>query len=110
MFIGGVSESGKYFVGYVYLVEMMPKKAQDLSGLILFLTLGIVTTYHGIQFYFITSDAHVNNWIGLILASISMLLTLIWLPESPRFLHSHKRFDEARKVMERISRINGVQI
>ena len=67
-------------------------------------------TYIGLQFCYLISDTYVNNWIGLALASISAVLVLLWLPESPRFLHGRRRFDEARNVMNHIASVNGSQI
>ena len=29
LFLGGISETGRYYVAYVYLVEFMPKRYQD---------------------------------------------------------------------------------
>lgn len=107
MFISGFASSALYHVGYVYLVEMMPKHAQNQAGLFVFLIQGIVMTYMGFQFCYLTSDVHVCNWTALALVSISMISVSFWLPESPRFLHSHKNFEKNREVMEKIARVNG---
>ena len=45
MFLGGISETGRYYVAYVYCVEMMPKKVQDSTGLYIFLVFGVAMTY-----------------------------------------------------------------
>ena len=90
MFLGGVAETGRYYVAYVYCVEMMPKDVQDKTGLFIFLVFGFAMTYIGLQFWFITSNVYTNNWIALVLAILSWIMTFIWLPESPRFLFSHK--------------------
>ena len=29
MLLGGISETGRYYVAYVYCIEMMPEKVQD---------------------------------------------------------------------------------
>ena len=41
IFFGGISETGRYYVAYVYVVEMMPKKWQNLTGLLLFVVFGV---------------------------------------------------------------------
>lgn len=48
MFLGGISETGRYYVAYVYCVEMMPKAVQDKTGLYIFLAFGFAMTYIGI--------------------------------------------------------------
>ena len=90
MFLGGISETGRYYVAYVYCIEMMPEKVQDATGLYIFLVFGTAMTYIAIQFWFITKDCFVNNWIALVLAIISLICVTIYLPESPRYLYSKK--------------------
>ena len=90
MFLGGISETGRYYVAYVYAIEMMPEKVQDATGLYIFLVFGTAMTYIAVQFWFITKDCFVNNWIALVLALISLICVTIYLPESPRYLYSKK--------------------
>ena len=45
LFVGGVSETGRYYVAYVYAIEFMPKKVQDATGLYVFLFAGVALTY-----------------------------------------------------------------
>lgn len=107
MFLGGVSETGRYYVAYVYCVEMMPKSVQDKTGLFIFLVFGCVMTYIGLQFWFITSNVYVNNLVALVTATISWILVFFWLPESPRFKYSHKKFAEARVIIRYMAEVNG---
>ena len=90
MFLGGISETGRYYVAYVYAIEMMPEKVQDATGLYIFLVFGTAMTYIAVQFWFITKDCFVNNWIALVLAIISLICVTIYMPESPRYLYSKK--------------------
>ena len=90
MFLGGISETGRYYVAYVYAIEMMPEKVQDATGLYIFLVFGTAMTYIAVQFWFITKDCFVNNWIALVLAIVSLICVTIYMPESPRYLYSKK--------------------
>ena len=45
LFLGGISETGRYYVAYVYAIEFMPKKLQDATGLYIFLVFGLAMTY-----------------------------------------------------------------
>ena len=92
LFLGGISETGRYYVAYVYAIEFMPKKVQDATGLYVFLVFGVAMTYIAIQFWFFTKDVFVNNWIALFLAVSSWICVTFYLPESPRFLFSNKQF------------------
>lgn len=45
LFMGGISETGRYYVAYVYLVEFMPIRLQNNAGLYIFVVFGFVMTY-----------------------------------------------------------------
>ena len=45
IFMGGISETGRYYVAYVYAVEMMPKKHQNNTGLWIFNVFGVAMVY-----------------------------------------------------------------
>ena len=53
LFMGGISECGRYYVAYVYLVEFMPEKDQDAAGLYIFMAFGFTMMFIAIQFWFI---------------------------------------------------------
>ena len=46
----------------------------------------------------------------MVFSSTSFVLCSVYLPESPRFLYSQKRFNEARAVIEKIAITNGVDM
>lgn len=107
LFFGGISETGRYYVAYVYAVEMFPKKWHDWTGLMIFMVFAFAMTYIALQFWFITKDCYVNNYIALTLAILSWFSVMFTLPESPRFLFSKKRFAEARAVLGKMAEKNG---
>lgn len=41
IYFGGIAETGRYYVAYVYLVEFVPDKRQSLAGLMIFVVFGI---------------------------------------------------------------------
>ncbi len=45
LFMGGISETGRYYVAYVYLVEFMPQRYQNNAGLYIFMVFGFIMTY-----------------------------------------------------------------
>lgn len=107
MFLGGVAETGRYYVAYVYCVEMMPQQVQDATGIYIFTVFGFVMTYIALQFWFITNDVYVNNYIALSLAVISWITVFVWLPESPRFFYGRKQFQKSRDIILKMARVNG---
>lgn len=86
----------------MYLSEIAPAKARGtISGLNqLMITIGIVVAY-GVNYLF----AHtVEGWrymlAGAAVPAILLILGSILLPESPRFLATHGKKDEALKVLK----------
>ena len=45
LFVGGLGEVCRYYVAYVYNVEMMPVALQNQTGLYIFLVFGFVMSY-----------------------------------------------------------------
>ena len=45
IFMGGICETGRYYVAYVYLVEWFPKRYQSAAGLYIFLCFGCAMVY-----------------------------------------------------------------
>jgi hypothetical protein len=58
-----------------------------------------------IYFRYITKDWLWFQIYGVIALSVSTLACFI-LPESPKFLYSYKRYDEARNALKFIARFN----
>lgn len=109
LFMGGISETGRYYVAYVYLIEFVPAKFQNNAGLYIFMVFGVVMTYIAMQFWFIVKYWQINAVWALVLATISFVVTVVWMPESPRYLYSRKKFNQAAAVMERIAKLNTGQ-
>ena len=53
LFMGGISETGRYYVAYVYLIEFMPDRYQNNAGLFIFMAFGFVMTFIAMQFWFV---------------------------------------------------------
>jgi len=85
--LGGVSETGRYYVAYVYANEVLPQRLQNLGGLTIFLCFSTAKVL--ICLYFMLSSErnwNVLGYIAIVLAAISFFLTCFMLPESPRWL------------------------
>lgn len=56
-----------------------------------------------LQFWFLNKYWQLNAVEALVLSTMSLALTLWWLPESPRFLYGRKRFADCAKVMQKVA-------
>ncbi|CDW89142.1 solute carrier family member 5 [Stylonychia lemnae] len=104
--IMGVALTGKQYVGYTYLIENMPKSKQVIVGSFEFICEGLV--FLSVCGYFLWVN---KNWIYLqiptLVLSILGTVYMIFQPESPRFLVSKGRFDQARTCFNIIAKRNG---
>lgn len=95
------------YVGYAYMVEMMPAKYDVLAGTIQFLFTSVIYICCCLYFMLIS-----RRWRYLMIAdlvlSIFGVVSLIFMPESPRFLITKKKYDEARKAFNLIAKMNGI--
>ena len=105
--LGGVSETGRYYVAYVYAIEIMPERLQHISGLAIFFFMASIKII--VCLYFWTSEAKdwkVMSYIALGCAIVSFIGTIFFMPESPRFLLKKKKFSECAKILMAIQRTN----
>lgn len=106
IFIFGMGGVGRSSISYLYMQEFLPQNKQTLVGTILQLNNGFVAVYTVIYYWFIS-----NYWIpiqifGGVLTAVSMA-GVYFLPESPKFLLTKRRYDEARAAITVIATTNG---
>jgi hypothetical protein len=75
-------------------------------GTILQLNNGFVAVYTVLYYWFISTNWLPINIFGAVLTAISAV-GVYFLPESPKFYLSTKRYDEARDAINFIARTNG---
>jgi len=102
-FITGVSGMGQFLIVFVWGVEATGKKYRTLIGCLYqaFFSLGSILL--GVVAYYVRSWRALHLILGL---PMFLPLVFYWLPESTRWLITKKRFDEARKVIEKAAKMN----
>lgn len=106
IFVFGMGGVGRSSISYLFMQEFLPQDKQTLVGTILQLNNGFVAVYTVLYYWFIS-----NYWIpiqafGAALTAVSMV-GVYFLPESPKFLLTMKRYDEARAAINTIARVNN---
>lgn len=107
MIILGTTFSGKNIVALNFAVESTPLRSQQL----------VVSLYWLVElvsiilwsFYYQKLD---RNWFPLQMiyfvgGIITLIVAVIVLPESPKYLYSKQRFEEARESLVHIAKMNG---
>ena len=101
----GFLSSIRITVGYVYIMELLPKKFQ--TPITSIWNIQEVSIYCLAVIYFWKISTH---WfwfvlIGAIWQVISIFM-LFFMPESPRYLVTAGRYEEARQAFETIAKYN----
>jgi putative MFS transporter len=102
-FIMGVSAGGMLPIVYALMTETMPAKRRGWL-VVLHGGLGTVAGYllaSGLATWLEPHYTWRILWLPGLPTGLAMLVLNRWIPESPRFLLEHGRFDEAQTVMQR---------
>lgn len=96
----GIGETGRYYVAYVYVIEIFPVKHQSLVGLCIFLTFSVSKVIICVQFMWLDYRTWTYcAYTALVLAFFSLFMTIFTLPESPRWLFSKKEYARATETL-----------
>lgn len=103
--INGSAMSTIYGVGYIIFLELVNPEIRARMN-------GLATTSWTIGLCLLPLIAWwTRNWVRLsiVTTSVAASLVLYWklLPESPSWLISEERYDEAHSIMVKISKMNG---
>ena len=101
----GAAAAVQLSLAFVLAVELVPKSAQVWVGSSTHALDGFNTALCTIYLVTISRNWEGFQYFGLFLALLCLIMCL-WVPESPRFLYSIGKFDEARTVMKRIAAFN----
>lgn len=107
-FLNGISVAGIHNIAYVWLLEIVGTdyRAMAAVGSELFWSLGFLVLA--------ATGYYIRDWVRLQLAigvpTIAFILYRWLLPESPRWLITQGRFEEAEIVFRKAAKINGVQL
>ena len=105
IFVMGMAMAPRFFVGYVFSMEFLPQNYTAMATSITLAVDGLVLMWSSLYFMFID-----NHWKSLyacaVVATFFAIAITMMQPESPKFLLSKGRYDEARKVITKIAKIN----
>lgn len=87
-------------------MEFLPSSKTTFIGTVLQMNNGLVVIYMALYFWFISRQWY---WIELMVIGMTIVVIFcsLFFPESPKFLLSKQRWDEARAAITKISKING---
>lgn len=105
-FLLGVLGTSLYSASFVLLIESTTSEYNTLVSNINLYFYSVGELVVAIVAYF-WRDWHILNWFMGLYGIVIVIILILLLPESPRFLVANKRYDEAYLVLKQISKYNG---
>lgn len=107
MFILGMTFPGRQIVGTFYQTELIPDKLRSSALLYMSLFGSLMAILMTVYYDLVSNCVTGLQVLFIVLGSLNLLCVILLVPESPKYLYSHKRFDEARDSLSRIAKFNG---
>ena len=108
IFIIGLNMPMNVFVGYIYSMEFIPERHTSTVTAISMGNDGLILAISSLWFMYISKQWKTLFATATVLEYITHII--LWtMPESPKFLLAKARYNEARAVMTRIARKNGIK-
>jgi SP family galactose:H+ symporter-like MFS transporter len=107
--VSGIAIGIASFISPMYIAELVPAKARGslVAVNMLAITTGIVVAY--LVDYALSSSHEWRYMFGLAaIPSVALVLGMWRLPDSPRWLISKSRTDEAQKILQRVRKATDV--
>lgn len=100
LFFGGIATGARFIVSYCYFNELAPSKYSDIMGCGFMFVEMSITLWISLYFRYIST-----NWIylaqfGAFNALWPVILISIFVPESPKWLYSMKRYTECQESLK----------
>ncbi|CDW78574.1 solute carrier family member 5 [Stylonychia lemnae] len=108
MFFLGLTSVAKVGTSYVYLLELVPQKSVTAISTIVLFADGSTMIWISLYYKFISNEWLYLQIFGITITGLSNV-TMLLMPESPKFFYSIKKYDLARKSLRYIARFNKVQ-
>lgn len=104
----GIGMYSRLSITYLYILEMFDENSWKFVAMIIMAINNTLSST--MSMYFIFGGRNANDFLlGSILILFYWLIFVPLVPESPKLLHSLKKYDETRKVISSIAHINGVK-
>ncbi len=103
----GMGLIGRFACGFVMVTETLPKKHQAFAGTAMMIGDVVATLYISFFLRYISSEASIILWIGFALNILGCIMAY-WLVESPAWLVSVNRKEEAIEKLNYIAKFNRV--
>ena len=105
IFLTGASMSLTFTVGFIYLIELMPKNRQAIVSTVQNIVAVLTVIACALYFAFVSKNCQWFLLIGYCL-QLSQIYTLRFVPESPRWLFASQHKVKAINSLQKIAEVN----
>ena len=106
IFIFGTSVPLKNMIAYTHIMEFLPGRVTQASGVLFFLD-GMILVASPLAVMYITTNTDIFLWFGVIQNIVGLAgFIVMYIPESTIFLLEKERFKEARSDIEYLLKFN----
>ena len=106
IFIFGTSGPLKNMIAYTHLMEFLPDRVTEVSGLMFFLD-DFIQVLSPLVLMYLTNNTGFFLWAGLLQNLIALLgFIVMYIPESTKYLLEKGKYDVARKDIEYLLKFN----
>ena len=106
MFFFGVCCNGRWNVAYIYLTEYLTEKRIKIVAPWINVCAAYPLFLSSLTFQLITKNTIYYEISALVITIFSTLAVLLFMPETPKYLISRQKFNDAKKAFEYIAQIN----
>lgn len=109
LIILGMGHPGRNIVGLSYADEFLHRRQQKYLIPMNQLVAGTTVILTAFYYQNLSRDINYIQYAHLGVIIILCLVTIVYLPESPKYLHAQGRYDETRQSLATVAYINGIQ-
>lgn len=108
LFLIGVCSAGRWTVTYIYLIEFWTERNIKRFGPYVNASAALALIMGAFTFQVLTRNTQYLEYFAAILTILSGVAGFCLLPESPKWLVSLGRMEQARQAYVRIAKANGM--
>lgn len=86
LFLIGITSAGRWTVSYIYLCEFWTELNIKRFGPFVNASAAVCVFFSAFTLQFLTSNTAILTYIGLVMTLVSIVLSYLMLPESPKWL------------------------
>ena len=107
LFVVGMCSSARWTVSYVYLMEFLTEDTIKCVGPFVNASAALAFVIAAFTLQVLTKETIVLEYAALFISTLAVILTIFFLPESPKWLVNSDQMNRAKDAYKYIAEVNG---